>query len=125
MSMYEKPVISVDTGMAEGVYAASGSDLNSGKVSVKSSGVAADWGNSGQANFSIDLSGLNNRSQLTVVLTFNMEITSGWGGGASAAASGKQVTLTWYSAPESAEITVQANGNINQIECTGSSYSNN
>lgn len=124
MSVYEKPVISVDAGMAEGVYAASGSAPSSGGVSVKSSSVTADWGGGGQANFSIDLSGLNNRSQLTVVLTFNMDISGGWGGNASAAASGKQLTLSWYSAPESAEITVQANGNINQLECTGSSYSN-
>ena len=125
MNTYEKPIISVDAGMAEGVYAASGSAPSSGGVSVKSSGVAADWGNSGQANFNIDLSGLSNLSQLTVVLTFNMDISSGWGGNANAVASGKQLTLSWYSAPTSADITVQASGNINQLECTGSSYSNN
>ena len=126
MNAYEKPIISVDAGMAEGVYAASGSAPSSGGVSVKSSEVVADWnGNGGQAKFNIDLSGLNSRSQLTVVLIFNMDITSGWGSEASTTVSGNQLTLYWYSAPESAEITVQANGNINQLACTGSSYSNN
>lgn len=125
MSTYEKPVISVDAGMAEGVYAASGSDSGSGSVSVTSLVVINDWGGSGQAKLNLDLSNLNNLSQLTVVLTFNMDITNGWGGGASTTVSGNQLTLYWYSAPSTADITVQANGNINQLACTGSSYSNN
>ena len=126
MSVYEKPVISVDTGMAEGVYAASGSAPSSGGVSVKSSAVVADWGgNGGQAKFNIDLSSLD-LSQLTVVLTFNMAISNGWGGGASVTHSGQQLTLSWYSAPSSAEIFVQVDGaDIKKLECTGSSYSNN
>lgn len=120
MSNYEKPVISVDAGMAEGVYAASGS---TGGVSVGDLTVVADWGGSGQAKFSIDLSSLN-PSQLTVVLTFNMDITNVWGGGASCAVSGKQATLTWYSAPSLAEIFVQASGDVKQLKCTGSTSSN-
>lgn len=121
MSNYEKPVISVDTGMAEGVYAASGSN---GGVSVSGPSVVADWGGSGQVQFNIDLSSLN-PSQLTVVLTFNMDITSAWGGGADCKVSGKQVSLNWYSAPTSAEITVQVNGSdFKQIKCTGSTSSN-
>lgn len=123
MSNYEKPVISVDAGMAEGVYAASGSN-GGGSARVSDLIVIADWGSSGQAKFSIDLSSLN-PSQLTVVLTFNMDITSIWGGGASCAVSGKQATLTWYSAPPSAEITVQVNGSVKQLQCTGSTSSNN
>lgn len=124
MSMYEKPVISVDAGMAEGVYAASGSSSGSGSVTVTSLVVINDWGGSGQAKLNLDLSNLNNLSQLTVVLTFNMAISSAWGSSASSEISGNKVKLSWYSAPTSAEITVQANGNINQLECTGSTYSN-
>ena len=121
MKQYSKPMISIDAGMAEGVYAASGAGSNAITISVPT--VIADWGGSGQATLTLDLSNMN-PSQLTVILTFNMDITSGWGGGASASASGHNVTLSWYSAPKTAEITVQANGDINQLKCTGYSYTN-
>lgn len=122
MSNYEKPVISVDAGMAEGVYAASGS--SGGSISVNFLRYDGDWGTGGTAVFNVDLSGLN-PSQLTVVLTFNMNISGGWGGGASASVSGKEVTLTWYSAPSSAEISIQVQGSdVKQLKCTGSTSSN-
>ena len=109
MKVYEKPVVSVDAGMTEGVYAASGAG------GIKT-------GN--KTKFDLDLSNVN-LSQLTVVLTFNMDISSCWGSGAGVICSGKTATLTWHSAPTSAEITVQANGDIKNLQITGSSYSNN
>ena len=121
---YEKPVITVDAGMAEGVYAASGSDDTASVISIPKLAVIADWGGSGQAKFTLDLSNTKS-SQLTVVLSFNMDISSVWGGGADVTPSGKTATLTWYSAPSSAEMTVQANGNINDLKITGATYSNN
>ena len=120
MKVYEKPVVSVDAGMTEGVYAASGA----GGIKTGNKTIVADWGGSGQAKFDLDLSNVN-LSQLTVVLTFNMEISSCWGSNASVNCSDKTATLTWYSAPTSAEITVQANGDIKNLQITGSSYSNN
>lgn len=121
MKQYSKPMISIDAGMAEGVYAASGSTSNA--ITISTPTVVADWGGSGQATLTLDLSNMN-PSQLTVILTFNMDISSGWGGGASASASGHNLTLTWYSAPESADITVQTSDNIKQLQCTGYSYTN-
>lgn len=121
MKVYEKPIISVDEGMTEGVYAASGA--SQGGVNVSSGKVVADWVGSGQASFTLDLSGVES-SQLTVVLTFSTDISSAWGGGASVSYSGNTATLYWYSAPSSAEITVQANGTISNLKCVGSSYSN-
>lgn len=120
---YEKPVITVDAGMAEGVYAASGAEDTTG-ISYSTGDVIADWGGSGQANFTLTLSNAN-PSQLTVVLTFNMDISGAWGGSASSSVSGKAVTLTWYSAPASATITVQANGTIKDLEIKNATYSNN
>lgn len=120
MKMYEKPVVTVDTGLAEGIYAASGAGNS---VSANDMSVVADWGNSGQAKFTLDLTNVNS-SQLTVTVTFNKELVSGWGGGANAIASGKQLTLYWYSAPSTAEITVQANCVITQLKVTGCSASN-
>ena len=119
MGNYEKPVITIDAGMSEGIYASSGAQ----QITVSAPIVVNDYGNSGQANFGLDLSACN-PSQLTVVLTFNMDITNAWGGGASVSVTGSTATLNWYSAPTSAEITVQANGNIKELQCTGSSYSN-
>lgn len=120
MKVYEKPVVSVDAGMTEGVYAASGA----GGIKTGNKTIVADWGGRGQAKFDLDLSNVN-PSQLTVVLTFNMDISNCWGDGASVDYSGKTATLKWYSAPISAGINVQVNGDITNLQITGSSYSNN
>ena len=123
MKIYEKPVVSVDAGMMEGVYMQSGG--SSGGAGVSFLRYDGDWGNGGTAVYNVDLSGLN-PSQLTVVLTFNMNISGGWGGGASSSVSGKSVKLTWYNAPSNAEISVQVQGaDVKQLECTNYSYSNN
>lgn len=123
MKVYEKPVISVDAGMAEGVYAASGS-TDSANIEVKFLRYDGDWGNGGTAVYSVDLSGMN-PSQLTVVLTFNVDISGGWCNGASNNVSGKSLKLFWHSAPVTAEIFVQVQGtDIKQLQCAGSSYYN-
>lgn len=123
MRVYKKPIITLNTDIAEGVYAASGAISSPGNVSFLR--YDGDWGNGGTAVYSVDLSNMN-PSQLTVVLIFNMDISNGWGGGSSATPSGKELTLTWYSAPKSAEISVQVQGSdIKQLECTGFTYSNN
>ena len=119
MKMYEKPVITVDAGLAEGVYAASGAGNG---VSASDLSVVANWGGSGQAKFTLDLTNVN-LSQLTVTVTFNKDRVRGWGDGASASVSGNKLTLTWYSAPEKADIMVQAN-DIKQLRITGFSASN-
>ena len=126
MKLYTKPVITIDSGLAEGVYAASGAgNDSSSNISVDFLRYDGDWGTGGTAVYSVDLSGLN-PSQLTVIMTFNIDISGGWGGGSSATASGKQLTLTWYSAPSSAEISVQVQGtDIKQLQCTGTSSYNN
>lgn len=121
MKLYKKPIITLDTDVAEGVYAASGAST----ISVKYLRNDGDWNNGGTNVYSVDLSALN-PSHLTVVLTFNMDISSGWGSGASSSANGSMLTLNWYSAPSNAEISVQVQGNdIKKLECTGASYSNN
>lgn len=122
---YEKPVITVDAGMAEGVYAASGAgNTTASSITAKFLRYDGDWGSGGTAVFSIDLSNMNS-SQLTVVLTFNMTISGAWGGGASATVSGSQATLDWYSAPSSAEISIQVQGSdVKQLEFKSATYSN-
>lgn len=46
MKQYTKPMISIDDGMAEGVYAASGA---SDDITISGPDVTANWGGSGQA----------------------------------------------------------------------------
>ena len=124
MKLYKKPMITLDAGMAEGIYATSGADTPS-DIQVNLLRYDGNWGNGGTAVYTVDLSALN-PSQLTVSLVFNMEISGGWGGGASASVSGQTLTLNWYSAPSSAEISVQVQGHdIKQLECTGTAHSNN
>ena len=120
MKQYTKPMISIDDGMAEGVYAASGT---SDDITISGPDVTANWGGSGQAKITLNLKKIVS-SQSEVVLTFNMNLTNGWGGGASASVSGNSLTLSWYNTPESAEIMLQANGDITQLKCTGYAYSN-
>ena len=112
-------MISIDDGMAEGVYAASGT---SDDITISGPDVTANWGGSGQAKITLNLKKIAS-SQSKVVLTFNMNLTNGWGGGASASVSGNSLTLSWYNTPESAEIMLQVDGNITQLKCTGYAYS--
>lgn len=124
MKLYKKPIITLDVGMAEGIYASSGAG-DTTDISVNFLRYDGDWGNGGTAVFNIDLSSLN-PSQLIVILTFNMNISGGWGGGASTQISGKSLTLSWYSAPERLELSVQIQGaDVKQLEYTGSVYYNN
>lgn len=113
MKLYKKPIITLDTGVAEGIYAASGA----GSFSVEDAGVVADWGGSGQRNFSLDLSALKGKN-IKLSITFNMPITNGWGSGFSATVDGSALTLTQYSAPDSAVITVQTNDNVKTLAVT-------
>ena len=100
---YKKPMVSVDAGLAEGIYAASGAE---NKVTF-SQFTATSWGNSGQLDFTADFSKLANLSHLTLVITFTYDLTGGWSDGASNSKTGKSMTLTWYSAPTSAIIHAQ------------------
>ena len=63
---YKKPVVSIDTGMAEGVYAASGQ----GTLNVTYHGVWDRWGTNGGKGLAMaDWSGIN--GTITLNITFN------------------------------------------------------
>lgn len=117
MKIYEKPVVSVDAGMAEGVYAASGS--SSSKLSISDGVTVADWGNgNGQRKFSIDTTKVED-GKTSITLQFNNTISSCWGGNASVSVSGQEAKLTWYDMPKGTiEITAQADSNINNLKIT-------
>ena len=123
MKTYKKPIISVDSGLAEGVYAASGAGDNS--VTFAKLSKESDWGNdNGQLKSTISFSNTVNLSQLTLKITFNQTISSAWADGASASISGSEVSFTWYSAPSSADFHIQVNKGLSTVSITGYSCTN-
>lgn len=113
MKLYKKPIITVDSGMAEGIYAASGSKSNA--FSVKRADIVANWGGPGQRNFSLDLTSLKDKN-IKLCITFNMSISSGWGNGFSSSVEGSMLTLTCYSSPDVATITVQTSNDVTTLD---------
>lgn len=90
--VYEKPTITIDAGLAEGVYAASGA----GTVSVADAGVWDRWDGGGKHGFTVSWSGIDGTA--VVVINFNDTIDDAAAeGGVNAQASGSTVTLTFNS----------------------------
>lgn len=124
---YKKPVISVDQGLAEGVYAASGDPK--GTLNVTYHGVWDRWGTNGGKGLAMaDWSGLD--GNITLNITFNdtvdqVETTDGtvkcnW--------SGKTATFTFASTasnPLTIGIHLNHGTSIDNLKMTGFTYSVN
>ena len=127
MNTYKKPVVTVDAGMAEGVYAASGAAQ--GTLNVTYIGVWDRWGTNGgkglaQANWS-DINGT-----ITLNITFNDTVDQVETDGASVQTSwsGKTATLTFASTvtnPLTIGIHLNHGTSIDDLTMTGYTYSVN
>lgn len=127
MKTYEKPVVSVDTGLAEGVYAASGADQ--GTLNVTYYGVWDRWGTNGgkglaMANWS-DINGT-----ITLNITFNDTVDQVESADASvtSSCSGKTATFTFASTAENPltlGIHLNHGTSIDDLKMTGFTYSVN
>ena len=127
MNTYKKPVVTVDAGMAEGVYAASGAAQ--GTLNVTYIGVWDRWGTNGgkglaQANWS-DINGT-----ITLNITFNDTVDQVETDGASVQTSwsGKTATLTFESTvtnPLTIGIHLNHGTSIDDLNMTGYTYSVN
>ena len=125
MNTYKKPVVSVDSGMAEGVYAASGA----GTLNVIYTGVWDRWGTNGgkglaMANWS-DINGT-----ITLNVTFNDTVDQVETDDASvqASCSGQTATLTFASTatnPLTIGIHLNHGTSIDNLQMTGFTYSVN
>ena len=125
MKTYKKPVVTVDAGMVEGIYAASGA--SQGTLNVTYYGVWDRWGTNGgkglaQATWS-DLNG-------TVVLTLNFNDTvddvETDDASVQKSVSGSTATLTFSSAatnPLTIGIHLNHGTKIDDLQLTGYSYS--
>lgn len=127
MNTYKKPVVTVDAGMAEGVYAASGAAQ--GTLNVTYIGVWDRWGTNGgkglaQANW-FDINGT-----ITLNITFNDTVDQVETDGASVQTSwsGKTATLTFASTvtnPLTIGIHLNHGTSIDDLNMTGYTYSVN
>ncbi len=125
MNTYKKPVVSVDSGMAEGVYAASGA--SGGKLNVTYHGVWDRWGTNGGKGLAMadwtDIDGtiilyINFNDTVDEIETSDASVKKSW--------SGKTATLTIPSAAEN-PLTIGIHLNhgtsIDNLQMTGYNYS--
>ena len=127
MKTYKKPVVTVDAGMAEGIYAASGA--SQGTLNVTYYGVWDRWGTNGgkglaMANWS-DINGT-----ITLNITFNETIDQVETDNASvqASCSGNTATLTFASTasnPLTIGVHIDHGTSIDDLKMTGYTYSVN
>ena len=126
MKMYKKPVVTVDAGMAEGVYAASGAK---GTLNVTYHGVWDRWGTNGGKGLAMaDWSGID--GTITLNVTFNDTIDQAETDDASVQESwsGKTATLTFASTatnPLTIGVHIDHGVSIDDLRMTGFTYSVN
>ena len=127
MKTYKKPVVTVDAGMAEGVYAASGA--TQGTLNVTYVGVWDKWGtNGGKGLAQADWSGIN--GTITLNITFNDTLDQVETDDASVQESwsGKTATLTFASTatnPLTIGVHIDHGASIDDLQMTGYTYSVN
>ena len=126
MKTYEKPVVSVDTGLAEGVYAASGAK---GTLNVTYHGVWDRWGTNGGKGLAMaDWSDID--GTITLNITFNDTVDQAETDDAAVQTTllGKTATLTFantVSNPLSIYIKINHGTSIDDLKMTGFTYSVN
>lgn len=125
MKTYKKPVVTVDAGMAEGVYAASGA--NQGTLNVTYVGVWDRWGtNGGKGLAQAYWSGII--GTITLNITFNDTLDQVETDDASVQESwsGKTATLTFASTatnPLTIGVHIDHGASIDDLKMTGFTYS--
>ena len=122
---YKKPVVSIDTGMAEGVYAASGAEQ--GTLNVTYYGVWDRWGtNGGKGLAEATWSGID--GTITLQITFNDTVDQAETSDASVqvSCSAKTATFTFASTasnPLTIGIHLNHGTSIDDLKMTGFTYS--
>ena len=126
--IYKKPIVSIDTGLSEGVYAASGA--TQGSLNVSYIGIWDRWSSGGGKGLAqLDWSNLN--GTVTVTVTFNDTVdqveyaTSVDGATCSASGSNAILTFNTSNAPSSIMFGVHINHgtSIDNLNITGFTYS--
>ena len=125
MNTYKKPVVSVDSGMAEGVYAASGA----GTLNVIYTGVWDRWGTNGGKGLAMaNWSGINGTITLNVTFNDTVDQVETDDASVQASCSGQTATLTFASTatnPLTIGIHLNHGTSIANLQMTGFTYSVN
>lgn len=127
MRTYKKPVVSVDAGMTEGVYAASGAGATQGTLNVTYYGVWDRWGTNGGKGLAMaDWSGID--GTITLIVHFNDTVDQAETTDASVQASwsGKTATFVFASTAENPltmGIHLNHGTSIDNLKITGFDYS--
>ena len=123
--IYEKPVVSIDTGLSEGVYAASGA--SQGTLNVTYHGVWDRWGTNGGKGLAMadwsDITGtitlnINFNDTVDMIETDDASVQKSW--------SGKTTTLVFASTatnPLTIGIHLNHETSIDDLKITGFTYS--
>ena len=126
MKTYKKPVVTVDAGMAEGVYAASGAK---GTLNVSYYGVWDRWGtNGGKGLAQADWSGINGTITLNITFNDTLEQVETDDASVQESWSGKTATLTFASTatnPLTIGVHIDHGVSIDDLRMTGFTYSVN
>lgn len=124
---YKKPVISIDQGLAEGVYAASGDPK--GTLNVTYCGVWDRWGTNGGKGLAMaEWSGLDGNITLNITFNDTVDQVETTGGTVNCNCSGKTATFTFASttsSPLTIGIHLNHGTSIDNLKMTGFTYSVN
>lgn len=127
MNTYKKPVVTVDAGMAEGVYAASG--ITQGTLNVTYVGVWDRWGtNGGKGLAQAEWSGIDGTITLNVTFSDTVDQVETDDASVQTSWSGKTATLTFASTatnPLTIGIHLNHGTSIDELKMTGYTYSVN
>lgn len=127
MKMYKKPIVTVDAGLAEGVYAASGA--SKGTLNVTYCGVWDRWGTNGGKGLAMaDWSGID--GTITLNVTFNDTVDQAETDNASVKVSWSGKTATFvFASTVASSLTIGIHLNhgtsIDNLKMTGFTYSVN
>ena len=127
MKTYKKPVVTVDEGMAEGVYAASGA--TQGTLNVVYHGVWDKWGTNGGKGLAMaNWSGINGTITLNITFNDTLEQVETDDASVQESWSGKTATLTFASTatnPLTIGVHIDHGVSIDDLKMTGFTYSVN
>ena len=126
MKTYKKPVLTVDAGMAEGVYAASGAK---GTLNVTYHGVWDRWGTNGGKGLAMaDWSNIDGTIALNITFNDTVDQIETDDASVQASCSGNTATLTFASTasnPLTIGIHLNHGTSIDNLKMTGFTYSVN
>lgn len=125
MKTYKKPVLTIDSGLSEGIYAASGK----GALNVTYYGVWDRWGTNGGKGMAIaDWSGIDGTITLTINFNDTVDEIETDDASVQKSCSGKTATLTFASTatnPLTIGIHLNHGTSIDDLKMTGFTYSVN